>query len=55
MNLSAHEAAAEARTVIASLRAGAPRSQRWRAALLPRSLGPRPVTITPAPAEASAG
>ena len=54
-DVSGGEAAAEARTVIASLRAGAPRSQRWRAALLPRSLGPRPVTITPAPAEASAG
>lgn len=39
------DAPTEARAVIASLRAGASRPQRWRAALLPRSLGPRPFVV----------
>ncbi len=44
------EAAGEARIVIDSLQEGASRLERWRAALLPRSLGPRSTAIAPAPA-----
>lgn len=39
----------DARLVVASLAQGAGRRQRWRAALLPRSFGPRAVAIEPPP------
>ncbi|MGH3457741.1 transglutaminase TgpA family protein [Aeromicrobium sp.] len=37
----------DAVSLTAGLRAGTPRPDRWRALLLPRSLGPRPVTARP--------
>ena len=36
--------ARDAVTLTDALRAGSPRADRWRARLLPRSLGPRPAT-----------
>ncbi|MGJ9421615.1 transglutaminase TgpA family protein [Aeromicrobium sp. CF3.5] len=47
--VSGDEAAGDARVVIDSLQEGAPRLERWRAALLPRSLGPRSAVAAPAP------
>ncbi len=37
----------DARQLTAALRAGSPGADRWRARLLPRSLGPRPATVRP--------
>ena len=43
----------DARLVASSVVGGASRRQRWRAALLPRSLGPRPSEAIPEPAPAT--
>ncbi len=41
----------DAMSLASALRAGSPRPDRWRARLLPRSLGPRPATARPVDAD----
>lgn len=50
--VSGDEAVVEARTVIDSVQTGASRLERWRASLLPRSLGPRSAIAAPMPGRA---
>lgn len=50
--VSGDEAAAEARVVIESVQSGASRLERWRASLLPRSLGSRSAIAAPMPGRA---
>ena len=51
--VSGDDAVAQGRLVIDSVRSGATGLERWRAALLPRSLGPRSVIAAPVPGPAT--